>query len=104
MKTIFADYTSLLSAGNNLQKVADDLEKDLVLISDWLKHNRLLLNIKKSSAMIFKWKYQNKFDQLNTNIDAINNIEIKCDGENVPFVQKFTLLGVTNYISNILRL
>lgn len=95
MKTIFADDTSLLSAGNNLQKVADDLEKDLVLISDWLKHNRLLLNIKKSSAMIFKWKYQNKFDQLNTNIDAINNIEIKCDGENVPFVQKFTLLGVT---------
>ena len=95
MKTIFADDTSLLSAGNNLQRVADDLEKDLVIISDWLKHNRLLLNIKKSSAMIFKWKYQNKFDQLNTNIDAINNIEIKCDGENVPFVQKFTLLGVT---------
>ena len=58
-------------------------------------HNRLLLNIKKSSAMIFKWKYQQKFDQLNTNINAINNIEIKCDGENIPFVQKFTLLGVT---------
>jgi hypothetical protein len=54
MKTIFADDTSLLSAGNNLQRVADDLEKDLVIISDWLKHNRLLLNIKKSSAMIFK--------------------------------------------------
>ena len=45
--------------------------------------------------MIFKWKYQQKFDQLNTNIDAINNIEIKCDGENIPFVQKFTLLGAT---------
>ena len=58
-------------------------------------HNRLLLNIKKSSAMIFKWKYQQQFDKLNTNIDAINNIEIKCDGENIPFVQKFTLLGVT---------
>jgi hypothetical protein len=42
--------------------------------------------------MIFKWKYQNKFDQLNTNIDAINNIEIKCkEGENFPFVQKFSI-------------
>jgi hypothetical protein len=95
MKTIFADDTTLLSAGNNLHKIAEDLENDLKKVSEWLMHNRLLLNIKKSSAMIFKWKYQQKFDQLNTNIDAINNIEIKCDGENIPFVQKFTLLGVT---------
>jgi hypothetical protein len=95
MKTIFADDTTLISAGNNLHKIAEDLENDLKKVSEWLMHNRLLLNIKKSSAMIFKWKYQQKFDQLNTNIDSISNIEIKCDGENIPFVQKFTLLGVT---------
>jgi hypothetical protein len=31
MKTIFIDDTSFISAGNNLQKVADDSEKDLVI-------------------------------------------------------------------------
>ena len=44
--------------------------------------------------MIFKWKYQRKFDMLNTNIDAILDLEIKCDGEKIPFVKKFTLLGI----------
>jgi hypothetical protein len=84
-KTIFADDTTLLSAENNLHKIAEDLENDLKKVSEWLMHNRLLLNIKKSSSMILKWKYQQKFDQLNTNIDANNNIEIKCDSENITF-------------------
>ena len=57
----------------------------------WLKHNRVLLNVKKSNAMIFKWKYQRKIDLLNTNIDAIEDIIIKCENEKIPFVKKFTL-------------
>ena len=44
--------------------------------------------------MVFKWKYQRKIDVLNINIDAIDNIEIKCENEKIPFVKKFTLLGV----------
>ena len=45
--------------------------------------------------MIFKWRYQLKSDLLNTNLDAHTNYEIKCNDVNVPFVKKFTLLGVT---------
>jgi hypothetical protein len=44
--------------------------------------------------MIFKWKYQRKFDLLNTNLDAHYKPEIKCNNETIPFVNKFTLLGV----------
>ena len=45
--------------------------------------------------MIFKWKYQQQFDIMNTNLDAQNNVEIKCNNQLIPFVKKFTLLGVT---------
>ena len=96
-KTIFADDTTLYLTGFNLRRIACELEKDLEIVADWLKHNRLLLNVKKSNAMIFKWKYQRKMDVMNTNIDAfpsIEDLEIKCGGERIPFVKKFTLLGV----------
>ena len=52
-KTMFADDTTLYLAGTNLRKIAFDLECDLAVIADWLKHNRLLLNVKKSNALIF---------------------------------------------------
>ena len=45
--------------------------------------------------MLFKWKYSPKLDILNTNLDAVNNLEIKCNGELIPIVTKFTLLGVS---------
>jgi len=95
-KALFADDTSLLRAGKNLNNIAIDIEEDLVLISNWLKHNKLLLNVSKSNAMIFKWKYQRKINFLNFNIDSHENfnLEIKCDGESIPFVKKVTLLGI----------
>ena len=48
----------------------------------------------KRKCLIFKWKHQKRIDILNTNIDAQRDIEIKCNGELIPFVKKFTLLGV----------
>jgi hypothetical protein len=53
-KTIFADDSTLYHTGPSLHKIALDLEYDLTLIAEWLKHNRLLLNVKKSNAMLFK--------------------------------------------------
>ena len=69
-KYIFADGTTLFIAGLNMSQLSSLLESDLKLISDWLEHNRLLLKIIKSNAMIFKWKHQRKMDALNTNIDV----------------------------------
>ena len=93
-KSIFADDTTLYCSGPSIQSLIGLLEKDLEIISNWLAHNRLLLNVGKSNAMLFKWKNQPKLDILNVNTDASNDLEIKCDGELVPFVRKITLLGV----------
>ena len=35
---------------------------------------------------------------MNTNIDAFEELEIKCGGERIPLVKKFTLLGVLLFI------
>jgi hypothetical protein len=78
----------------NVSDITSELETDLKRISEWLEFNRLLLNVGKSNAMIFKWKYQRKIDLLNTNLDAHSKPEIKCNNEIIPFVNKFTLLGV----------
>ena len=59
-KAMFADDTTLVHAGNNLNKTAHELKNDLEVIMEWLKQNRLLLNVKKSNALIFRWKYCNK--------------------------------------------
>ena len=44
--------------------------------------------------MLLKWKNQEKVDFLNTNLDALNTLNLVCNGEQIPFVKKFTLLGV----------
>ncbi len=93
-KCLFADDTTLFVTGKNISELTTALESDLKLISEWLKHNHLLLNVSKSNAMIFKWRYQRQIDPLNTNLDAQVIPEIKCNGEEIPFVSKFTLLGV----------
>ena len=50
--------------------------------------------------MLFKWKYAPRIDLLNSNIDRHINLEIKCNDTLIPFVDKFTLLGVVldNYL------
>ena len=50
--------------------------------------------------MLFKWKNAPIIDKLNSNIDSINNLVIKCNDILIPFVDKFTLLGVVldNYL------
>ena len=70
-------------------------QANLYLLTTPLFFKRLLLNVNKSNAMIFKWKYQKQIDVMNTNLDAQINVLIKCNNQLIPFVKKFTLLGVT---------
>jgi hypothetical protein len=42
----FAGDSSLFQAGTKLHSIAESLESDLALVSEWLEHNRLLLNVK----------------------------------------------------------
>ncbi len=55
---MFADDTSTYASNVNLHKLVENVNKDLLIISDWFKTNKLALNISKTSFMFFtKWKH-----------------------------------------------
>ena len=64
----FADDTSITYASRKMKSLETVLNQDLKTTSDWLKANRLSLNIHKSKLILFKSK-RKRFDN--------NNISIK---------------------------
>ena len=51
--TLYADDTTLSFSFKDITQLFLTIEEDLALISDWLKHNRLLLNLAKTNAVLF---------------------------------------------------
>ena len=51
---LFADDTSIFATGDSYSEVRTVLNDDLNNVSNWLKANKLSLNIKKSNALNFK--------------------------------------------------
>lgn len=52
----FADDTSLVCSSNNFSILQSRISKDLDSVSNWIILNRLLINTKKSNAIIFSYK------------------------------------------------
>ena len=50
---LYADDTSILLSGSDLQKLVHEMNTELELISEWLKANKLTLNIDKIYYMAF---------------------------------------------------
>ena len=55
--TIFADDTTLLATGKDPNLTTQQLNRDLVKISDWASRWKVLFNAKKSKDLIFSKKY-----------------------------------------------
>ena len=51
---LFADDTSIIYANNNLRTLELTVNSELAKVSEWLKANKLTLNIKKSNYIIFR--------------------------------------------------
>ena len=83
MPFLFADDTNLFISGENSQKLYEAANNDLNAIAEWLKVNRLSLNVKKTHYMVFS----------NTKITSANN-ELKIEGETISEVTKTKFLGV----------
>ena len=49
----FSDDTTLSFAHGSINLLIDSLTSDLSIISEWLRNNRLILNIKKTNAIYF---------------------------------------------------
>ena len=79
---LFADDTNLLHHSKDHQNLQEELNYDLENISEWLKANRLSLNIKKTHYMVFTKKH------------GIADINLNIDGNKIDSVEQTKFLGV----------
>ena len=81
---IFADDTTLYTTLNTQEDINDILNDELVKINNWLKVNKLSLNVDKTKAMLFHMPQK-----------RILNLRLKIAGSNIEFIDNFNFLGIT---------
>ena len=84
MSIFFADDSNLFLNGKDIMKLEKELNEILANISEWLKVNKLSLNVKKTHYMIFS----------NKKVKERPSIDLKIDGETLSEVKKTKFLGV----------
>ena len=84
MAIFFADDSNVFKSGKDISQLEREVNNTLENISEWLKVNKLSLNVKKTHYMIFSKK---KSPQR-------VSIELKIDGEKLSEVDKTKFLGV----------
>ena len=86
---IYADDTSLNSIikvfGNN--HTSNNINNELLLVYDWLKANKLSLNISKTKYMMFRYR-QNR-------AKTLPKLDLYIDGNEIQKKNTFDFLGVT---------
>ena len=95
---LYADDTSLLDSlcsfntvvtgtkYNDISEISANINKELQAISDWLKLNKLSLNVKKTKYMLFHHRQRN----INSLIPSLN-----IEGHEIERVTEFNFLGLT---------
>ena len=81
---IFADDTTLYTTLNTQEDINDILNDELLKINNWLKVNKLSLNVAKTKAMLFHMPQK-----------RILNLRLKIAGSNIEFIENFNFLGIT---------
>ena len=69
MPLLFADDTNLFASGTDLESWQTWVNKDLLAITEWLKANKLSLNVKKNTQNNLQWQRKLKC-QMSLNIDG----------------------------------
>ena len=86
---IYADDTSLNSIikvfGNN--HTSNNINYELLLVYDWLKANKLSLNISKTKYMMFRYRQKRA--------KTLPKLDLYIDGNEIQKVNTFDFLGVT---------
>ena len=80
----FTDDTSIIQSHSSLQILSKRINKDLSNLSNWLKTNKLSLNIKKNKLVLFRPK-KLKLD---------HSFEFKIDGKRLIPIHLVKYLGV----------
>ena len=84
---LFADDLTVTSVGSTVSIALEQLTEDLKIVSEWIKHNRLVINWKKTHAMLFNFNTtHHKFDY--------RNCDLFFDGIKIEFLEHTRILGV----------
>ena len=75
----------LYLSGNNLTDLFDTLNKELVIINQWIQSNKLSVNIEKTNYMIFSHSHKKISDK---------SIELYLNGDAVSRVNDIKFLGL----------
>lgn len=78
----FADDTTVFASGQNLDEVAEVVNAELTKIDEWLKSNRLSLNVDKTNYMII------------SNSQSQPSIDLQIRGKSIKKVNNVKFLGV----------
>ena len=81
---IFADDTTLYTTLDTQENINDILNDELVQINNWLKVNKLSVNVAKTKAMLFHMPQK-----------QIHNPRLTIAGSNIEFIDNFNFLGIT---------
>lgn len=75
---LYADDMALVYTCNTIKELFDSMNKDLVIINNWLENSKLLININKTNYILFKTR--NKFTNANLSDYTVNlnNTIINC--------------------------
>jgi hypothetical protein len=83
---LFADDTTISYSHQNIDILIQKLTDDLVIICNWLKNNRLIVNLAKTNAILFNYSSHNQTKS--------NSINLSLGDNKIPFVESTKLLGV----------
>ena len=89
---LYADDTSLTTVLKTFERrnplnISNNINQELSLFSDWLKANKLCLNIAKTKYMIFRYSQRPR--------NSIVEIQLNIDGNDLERVTHFDFLGLT---------
>ena len=82
MPILFSDDSNLFQHGKNLEDIIMKINSELTEIAEWLKVNKLTLNINKTLCMLFSKKHNHA------------DISIKLEGKLINRVSETKLMGV----------
>jgi hypothetical protein len=87
---VFADDTTLVADGPYPETIIRTLETDLIIITEWFRNNKLVLNAKKSQAICF-----NSNQKLDKKIQkSRSQLTINCENNKIAMVEQVKLLGI----------
>jgi exonuclease III len=70
---MFADDTNIFYSGNSVMDMKSVIEKDLETLYEWLKVNKLSVNVKKSNFMLIQSNQKEKMNDLNIKLKLCNS-------------------------------